>query len=447
MIKDFEKKYGVDIRLSTFNDADEALTKIASEEPRVRPLLPELRLAGPAGPGRPAPAAQPRLPAPTPPTCGPASATPGTTGAARYTAPYTDLQHRDRLAHRHGPRRHRRAATTPTTCFWDTAYAGNLAILDDWHTAIAMVLLRNGQLRHQQHRSRRHRDGPRAAARAARHDAPEGDDQHVHRHAGRAVRPVPDVVRATRSTPRTTCRRARPSDIMRYWFPEDGRGEVDNDLVVCLAQGKNPVAAHFFINDLMDDKIAETNFGFTGYQPPLTAFTPETLVAKGYVPENLASAVVHRAGLHDRRAAAAAAAGRGRRVPPHLAGVQGRWLSGAPRGRDPLPVAAAGDPRHRLARRPAGRAALRRAGDPVRRRRPDPAPAGAGLEPARLGRRAVRVRLAAHRRAGRLLPARAGPHRRVRRGGQPAVPGDRLPGGLLHGPVRRAGGRACCSPP
>ena len=30
MLKDFEKKYDVDIRLSTFNDADEALTKIAS---------------------------------------------------------------------------------------------------------------------------------------------------------------------------------------------------------------------------------------------------------------------------------------------------------------------------------------------------------------------------------------------------------------------------------
>ena len=79
---------------------------------------------------------------------------------------------------------------------------------------------------------------------------------------------------------------------MRYWFPEDGRGGVDNDLVVCLAQGKNPVAAHVFINDLLDEGIAEANFGFTGYQPPLTAFTPETLVENAYVPENLARAVV-----------------------------------------------------------------------------------------------------------------------------------------------------------
>jgi spermidine/putrescine transport system substrate-binding protein len=81
-------------------------------------------------------------------------------------------------------------------------------------------------------------------------------------------------------------------EVLRYWFPEDGRGEVDNDLVVCLAQGKNPVAAHVFIDELLDDKIAATNFGYTGYQPPLLQFTPERLVADGYVPENLASAVV-----------------------------------------------------------------------------------------------------------------------------------------------------------
>ena len=59
VLKNFEKKYGVDIRLSTFNDADEALTKIASGNLELRPLLPELRLARPAGRGRPAAAAEP----------------------------------------------------------------------------------------------------------------------------------------------------------------------------------------------------------------------------------------------------------------------------------------------------------------------------------------------------------------------------------------------------
>ena len=45
-------------------------------------------------------------------------------------------------------------------------------------------------------------------------------------------------------------------DVLRYWFPPDGRGEVDNDLVVLLAQGQNPVAAHFFMNEILDNKVA-----------------------------------------------------------------------------------------------------------------------------------------------------------------------------------------------
>ena len=85
------------------------------------------------------------------------------------------------------------------------------------------------------------------------------------------------------------------TDILRYWFPPDGRGEVDNDLVVCLAQGDNPVAAHFFINEILDPDVARQNFGFTGYQPPLEQFTPDTLVREGYLPENLATAIVRPA--------------------------------------------------------------------------------------------------------------------------------------------------------
>ena len=84
-------------------------------------------------------------------------------------------------------------------------------------------------------------------------------------------------------------------DVLRYWFPPDGVGEVDNDLVVCLGQGSNPVAAHYFMNQILDETSAGQNFGYTGYQPPLKQFTPSTLVEQGYVPENLATAVVRRA--------------------------------------------------------------------------------------------------------------------------------------------------------
>jgi spermidine/putrescine transport system substrate-binding protein len=83
--------------------------------------------------------------------------------------------------------------------------------------------------------------------------------------------------------------------ILRYWVPPDGRGEVDNDLVVILGQGSNPVAAHYFMNEVLAVKGAAQNFGFTGYQPPLNQFTPDKLVQQGYVPSNLSTAIVQQA--------------------------------------------------------------------------------------------------------------------------------------------------------
>ena len=57
------------------------------------------------------------------------------------------------------------------------------------------------------------------------------------------------------------------ADVLRYWFPADGRGMVDNDLMVVLTQGRTPVLAHLFINHMLDPEALE-NFGYIGYQPP-----------------------------------------------------------------------------------------------------------------------------------------------------------------------------------
>ncbi len=141
VIKDFEKKYDVEVRLSTFNDADEALTKIASGElgfdlyfpsydllgklvqaDLVRPLthdyLTNITTSGPVPrplvrPGRALHGALHDLP----------------TGIGwRTDMVKTDIA----------------AIDNPYDVLWDTTYSGNMAILDDWHTAMSMVLLRNG---------------------------------------------------------------------------------------------------------------------------------------------------------------------------------------------------------------------------------------------------------------------------------------------------------------
>jgi spermidine/putrescine transport system substrate-binding protein len=82
------------------------------------------------------------------------------------------------------------------------------------------------------------------------------------------------------------------TDILQYWFPADGKGIVDNDMLVTLRGGKNPVLAHLFLNHMLDTEVAKENFSAIGYQPPQNSITPESLVAEEFIPANLQSAVV-----------------------------------------------------------------------------------------------------------------------------------------------------------
>jgi spermidine/putrescine transport system substrate-binding protein len=96
-----------------------------------------------------------------------------------------------------------------------------------------------------------------------------------------------DVVNALSYLPKGT-----PASVLRYWFPSDGKGMVDNDLMVCLSGGKNPVLAQLFMNHMLDPDVAQGNFSFIGYQPPQRSINPSKLVADKFLPANLASATV-----------------------------------------------------------------------------------------------------------------------------------------------------------
>ena len=74
------------------------------------------------------------------------------------------------------------------------------------------------------------------------------------------------------------------TEILQYWFPADGKGLVDNDMLVTLKGGKNPVLAHLFLNHMLDPEVAKENFSAIGYQPPQNSITPDSLVARGVHP-------------------------------------------------------------------------------------------------------------------------------------------------------------------
>ena len=291
LMKDFEAAYGVDIHLSTFNDADEALTKIASESLGFDLYFPSYDSVGkliqadflrPLNPDYLSNAAN----------LWELLRDPWYDRGSRYTIPYTiystgigwrtDLVDGDPAS-----------LANPYDALWDPAYAGNMAILDDWHTAIAMVLQRNGiddlnttsstalALARTQLIDLRRTMRPKVTI-SMYTEMPAGQYGLSQFWSGDAIN-MPAYLPA----------KVDPG-VLRYWFPPDGRGEVDNDLCVCLGQGSNPVAAHVFLNALLGEQGAAQNFRYTGYQPPLTQFTPSTLVKQGYLPENLRSAVVQQ---------------------------------------------------------------------------------------------------------------------------------------------------------
>jgi spermidine/putrescine transport system substrate-binding protein len=67
---------------------------------------------------------------------------------------------------------------------------------------------------------------------------------------------------------------------------------IGSDNIAIPKSASKPVLAHLLINDLLDEKIGLRNFGWNGYQPPITKLSAGYLVAQGYIPKNLSNAVV-----------------------------------------------------------------------------------------------------------------------------------------------------------
>jgi len=289
VIKEFENKYGVNISVSTFNDEDEALTKIASGGLGLDLYFPSYDSIGKlVGADLVRPLNHDYIPNIS--NVWPQFHNPWYDLGWRYTVPYsvytTGIGWRtDMIKEDVGAR------SNPYDVFWDPKYFKNLAVLDDWHTMMSMVLLRNGitninstkpadiTLMHNQMMDMLNKTHPRVTI-TMYNDLPAGQYGLAQMWSG-------DVVNAQYYLPK-----GQSPGVLRYWFPQDGRGEVDNDLMVVLSQGSNPVAAHWFINHMLDAKVAAKNFGYIGYQPPQNSINPDELVADGFIPKNLKSTTV-----------------------------------------------------------------------------------------------------------------------------------------------------------
>jgi len=92
----------------------------------------------------------------------------------------------------------------------------------------------------------------------------------------------------------------RPSDMSKlsYWWPPASGsgfpGVVGSDTMSVMSAAVSPVAAHLFINFLLDPEIALENSSYEGYQPPQKTIDAQTIVENDLLPDNLRSIVVEQ---------------------------------------------------------------------------------------------------------------------------------------------------------
>jgi spermidine/putrescine transport system substrate-binding protein len=292
VLKAFEKKYkayDVKVKVSTFNDTDEALTKIRSGKTAFDLYFPSYdQIAKMVTAKLIRPLNHSYIPNIV--NVWPSFTNPWYDGEWRYTVPYTVYTtgigwRNDKISADIA------AMPNPYDVFWDPEYAKHLAVIDDWHTAMAMVALRVGLTNINTEKSAdlakiqaamvdmQAKTKPKVTI-TMYNDLPAGQLSMAQMWSG-------DIINAQYYLPKGV----KPK-VLSYWYPPDGKGMVDNDLMVMLSQGKSPILAHHFVNFMLETKNALANFGYIGYQPPQVSLNAAKTVSDGYVPANLATAVV-----------------------------------------------------------------------------------------------------------------------------------------------------------
>ena len=294
VIKEFGKREGVSVRVTTFDTLDEAFSKLSAGrlefdvifstpdqlsrlvgrqivQPLNIDLIPNLRR-----------------------TVWPELHSPFYDVGPRYSVPY--VTYTTGIAWRNDeldfdPSK----LDQPWDAFWNAArYRGKVAVLVDSREAPGMALMRRGV-------TDLNTENPELLDRAL------ADLEELKREVGVKVsiadyETVPagrvwlhqawsgDMISGVISyLPKGT-----KADVLSYWYQEQG-GPIFNDCICVAAKAAKPVIAHRFLNYLLDPKVAYENFaGYVGYQPPLNAIDATVMFDQGLLPQSLRRAVVTR---------------------------------------------------------------------------------------------------------------------------------------------------------
>jgi len=185
----------------------------------------------------------------------------------------------------------------PWDVFWNTEYAGNMGLYDSFTDTIALALFRNGVA------------DPSMATEA---ELTAAGDSLVELIDLMNVRYTIDGAYVGIPEGRFALHHAWSGDLVnsQYYWPEGSditvtrylwpaksqgstvNGPISNDTMAVPKNSRRPVLAHNFINYMLDEEHSLDNFGWVGYQPPQNGLTSEYLIGDGWVPDYLEPALV-----------------------------------------------------------------------------------------------------------------------------------------------------------
>jgi spermidine/putrescine transport system substrate-binding protein len=285
VIKSFCKKYNCSYQLTTFNTIEEAVAKLQTNQLSFDIFFPTVAVLGPL--------VEAKLIRPLNHSYIPNIANtwpdyrnPFYDQAWQYTTPYSIYT--TGMAWRKD-----KVNLTPSWNMpWQaSAYKGKVALLDDYRESIALALLRSGNTNINTTSTSQIQNAGKALQQLIPltniridnndyTDIPTGKTWIHHAWSG-------DIASSYAYLPK-----GQSVDTIGYWFPADRKGPVNNDLIVNLAGGSNPVLSHLFIDYMLDVNNAVENYSYVGYMQPLTAVTPAKLIAEKLLPPALESTVV-----------------------------------------------------------------------------------------------------------------------------------------------------------
>jgi spermidine/putrescine transport system substrate-binding protein len=280
VVQRFCQKYGCTYKITTFENMDEALSKMQKNNGlNFDVFFPTIDTVGKLVAGKlilplnkdyiPNLAAQ----------VWPVYSNPYYDQKAQYTVPYT--VYTTGIGYRRDviPDAQIRGMSNPYDILWDPTYNHEVGVYDSYRDAMGMTMLRRGE-------TDLNTTDPKLITQA-------GDDLKqltnlvsVQTTINGAYNGIPtgqfqlhqawsgDMVGAWSYTPKPLM---SEYETLGYWYPQDRKGNVDNDLITVPSSSQNPVLGHLFLNFMLEFKNAMDNFSWVGYQPPQIKADPETL--------------------------------------------------------------------------------------------------------------------------------------------------------------------------